>query len=85
MARLDAAFNQVNALRTQVGTRHQRITQLESKLGDTYLYLQSAMSNAQGADPAKAILELEQASTAYKAALAVSGRTLPVTLADFLR
>lgn len=85
MDRLEAAFNQVNALRTQVGTRHQRITQLESKLEDTYLYLESAMGNAQGADPAKAILELEQASNAYKAALAVSGRTLPVTLADFLR
>lgn len=85
MARLDAAFDQVSALRTQVGTRHQRITQLESKLTDTRLFLENALGDTQGADPAKAILELEQASTTYRAALAVSGRLLPVTLADFLR
>lgn len=85
MARLEAAFNQVNALRTQVGTRHQRITQLESKLSDTKLLLETALVNTQGADPARAILELQQASTAYKTALAVTGQTLPVTLADFLR
>jgi flagellar hook-associated protein 3 FlgL len=85
LTKLDAAFDQVNSLRTQVGARHQRIIQLESKLNDTYEYLQTALANVQGADPAKAILELEQASTAYKAAMAVAGRILPVTLADFLR
>lgn len=85
MARLEAAFDQVNALRTQVGTRHQRITQMESKLTDMKLLLETALGNTQGADPARALLELQQASTAYRAALAVSGQTLPVTLADFLR
>lgn len=85
LMKLDAAFNQVNLLRTQVGNRHQRIVQLESKLQDTYLHLKTTLTNVQGADPARAILELEQASTSYKAALAVAGRILPVTLADFLR
>jgi flagellar hook-associated protein 3 FlgL len=83
--KLDAAFGQVGSLWTQVGTREQRITQLESTLQDTLLQLQTRLNDVQGADPAKAILELEQASTTYKAALGVSGRTLPVTLLDFLR
>lgn len=85
VARLSAAFDQISALRTQVGVSYQRFTQSESKLQDTYVYLQSAMEATQGADPAKAILELEQTNSAYRAALEVSGRMLPVTLADFLR
>lgn len=83
--KLYAAFSQVSMLRTQVGNSGQRITQLESKLQDTLVQLQANLTDVQGADPAKAILELQQASTTYQAALGVAGRTLPVTLADFLR
>jgi flagellar hook-associated protein 3 FlgL len=85
LARLDAAFEQVNLVRAEVGARDARIEQLETKLQDTYVYLQATLSDVQGADPAKAILELQQATQAYQSALMVTSRTLPVTLADFLR
>lgn len=78
---LDTAIN----LRSELGARDQRLEQIETLHKDTYLQLQDVLQQAQGVDMAKALLELGNADTTYRAALQVGARIIPPTLVDFLR
>jgi|GEM_PF-3541351 len=85
MSNLDNARQNVIALRSEMGARQIRIEAMETRITDTEVKLESALEEAQGVDAAKALLELSNAETTYRAALQVGGRVLPQSLADFLR
>jgi flagellar hook-associated protein 3 FlgL len=85
VAKLDSARQTVVALRAEMGTRQIRVEQLETRHQDIQLQLEDGLQQAQGVDAAKAILDLNNAETTYRAALQVGGRIIPQTLADFLR
>ncbi|MDF2628939.1 MAG: flagellar hook-associated protein 3 [Symbiobacteriaceae bacterium] len=85
VAKLDSQRQNVIALRSEMGARQIRIEAMETSLQNTEVKLESSLEQAQGVDPAKAILDLTNAQTTYQAALQVGARILPQTLADFLR
>jgi flagellar hook-associated protein 3 FlgL len=85
VAKLDTKRQNVIALRSEMGARQIRIEAMETSLKDTEVKLDGSLEQAQGVDPAKAILELTNAETSYRAALQVGARLLPQSLADFLR
>lgn len=85
VAKLDTKRQNVIALRSEMGARQIRIEAMETSLKDTEVKLEGSLEQAQGVDPAKAILDLTNAETSYRAALQVGARLLPQSLADFLR
>lgn len=85
MGTLDDARKSVIALRSEMGARDIRTTQLEGRLTDMRIQLDVVIEQAQGVDVAKAILDLNNADTTYRAALQVGARVMPQSLADFLR
>lgn len=85
MGRLDKAHETVVSLRAEIGARDMRIEQLEQRMADTKVQLEDLLGQAQGVDPVKSIMDLNNAEVTYRAALQVGGRVLPQTLADFLR
>lgn len=52
---------------------------------DARINYSAVLEKAEGTDMERALLDLNQADTAYRAALQVGGRILPQTLVDFLR
>lgn len=85
LSKLDTARQNVVALRSEMGARQMRVEQLEGRQKEMQVTLNDALQQAQGTDVTKALLELNNADTTYRAALTVGGRVLPQTLADFLR
>jgi flagellar hook-associated protein 3 FlgL len=82
---VDKAMQTTVSLRSEMGARQQRVEQLDSLHKDTYLQLHDALQQAQGVDVQKAILDLNNADTTYRAALQVGAKIMPPTLVDFLR
>jgi flagellar hook-associated protein 3 FlgL len=85
VAKLDSARQTVVALRAEMGARQMRVEQLETRHQDMQVQLEDGLQQAQGVDATKAIIDLNNAETTYRAALQVGGRIIPQTLADFLR
>lgn len=85
IGRIDGALEQVIAARALVGGRDRRLDQAEDQMRGAFVRISDALEQARGVDMAKAILELSVAETAYRAALQTGARSIPPTLADFLR
>lgn len=85
VSKLESARQNAVTLRSEMGARQMRVEQLETRHQDMQVQLADALQQAQGVDVTKAILDLNNADTTYRAALQVGGRILPQTLADFLR
>lgn len=85
VAELDSALDNISTLRTEVGARLKRLEQLEQWNVDARINYSAVLEKAEGTDMERALLDLNQADTAYRAALQVGGRILPQTLVDFLR
>jgi len=86
--RIDQVDTQLNATLTEqavVGSRLNGIEKAQSMNLDQSVALEAQRSGVEDADLSKAILDLKMQETSYQAALAVTARALPATLADFLR
>lgn len=83
--KLDGARQQVVALRAEMGARDTRIEQLNGRMDDMKVQMSDMLQQAQGVDMTKALMDLNNATVTYQAALQVGARILPPTLADFLR
>ena len=73
------------SLRSQIGARTSRVEAAGQRHEDTHVLVETMRSSLQDVDLSKAIVELETHETAYQAALAATGRTLQISLIDFLR
>lgn len=80
-ARLDEVLQQ----RAELGARLRRVEMVESRLSDQELRLRTEISGLEDADLAEAIAELQTRETAFQAALGAAGRSLSLSLLDFLR
>lgn len=72
-------------LRSEIGAKSRRVEMSEIRLQDEAAMLNIVQSGLQDVDLADAIVQLQIQETAYQAALGVAGRTLNVSLLDFLR
>jgi flagellar hook-associated protein 3 FlgL len=73
------------SVRSQIGARVTRVESAGQRHEDEWALVETMRSNLQDVDLSKAIVELETHETAYQAALAATGRTLQISLIDFLR
>jgi flagellar hook-associated protein 3 FlgL len=72
-------------LRSQLGAKARRVELAEFQLEDEAAMLNIVKSDMQDIDLSDAIVKLQIQETAYEAALGVTGRTLNLSLLNFLR
>lgn len=85
LAKIDAHMDGLNALRTNVGTRVQRLDLAAVRYQDLALTLDGLLQDTEATNIPTASLHLNQYDAALKASLAVGARALPLSLVDFLR
>lgn len=71
--------------RGDIGARMRRLDLTSTQLQNSYLQLQTDISNLEDADISQEAVDLQTRQTALQAALAAIGRSLNTTLLDFLR
>ena len=79
--RLDEVLQQ----RAKLGARVRRVELVETRLADRELRLRTEISGLEDADLAESIAELQTRETVFQAALGAAGRSLSLSLLDFLR
>ncbi|MBX5464919.1 MAG: flagellar hook-associated protein FlgL [Clostridia bacterium] len=82
---LDGAVNNVLELRATVGSRLNRVQDVQSRLGSDQLLLQQEKAQATDVDMTRAAVDFNVAQYAYQAALAVGARVVQPSLVDYLR
>ncbi|MPZ98534.1 MAG: flagellar hook-associated protein 3 [Dehalococcoidia bacterium] len=78
-------LDKVLELRGDVGARVRRLELTETRLQDTEVTLRQHVAEIEEADMAEALVELQMRETALQAALGATGRSLNMSLMDFLR
>lgn len=82
---LESTLNSVLQLRAEVGSKMRRVELSQARLEDERARLQTMIGDMEQTDLAEAIVLLQMQETAYQAALGAAGRTLGLSLLDFLR
>jgi flagellar hook-associated protein 3 FlgL len=82
---LDAAMKQMMTALADVGTRYGRVESALASVNSATLDMQSALSEVENVDIAKAIVDLQMQEVAYQAALGATARVIQPSLLDFLR
>lgn len=85
LGRLDKHFNNINALRAEVGVKTNRIELTINRIDDDTLNLKDLLSKNEDADMAEVIMNLKMQENVYKASLSGGARIIQPTLIDFLR
>ncbi|MDI3298854.1 MAG: flagellar hook-associated protein FlgL [Bacillota bacterium] len=82
---IEGALNNVLELRATVGSRLNRVQDVQSRLQSDQLLLQQEQAKATDVDMTKAAVDFNVAQYAYQAALAVGARVVQPSLVDYLR
>lgn len=85
MDRLDAVTEQMKTAQADVGTRYGRVESALTRLNETTLDNQSALSEVENVDIAKAVVDLQLQQVAYQASLGATAKVIQPSLLDFLR
>lgn len=82
---IDAAEDEVLAVRAELGGRMNRLELSRRRLEETELSMTRLISYTRDADMAELLMRLATAEQAYQVSLATGARILPPTLLDYLR
>jgi len=85
MAELDAHFENVNTLISDVGIKTKRLETKESVVSDFELTLEEQKSNVEDVDLAEAATDLALRETAYQAALSATSSIISISLVDYIK
>ncbi|MGZ4494295.1 MAG: flagellar hook-associated protein FlgL [Nocardioides sp.] len=85
MARLDAITANMKAAHADIGTRFGRVETTLAALSSSTLDHQSALSDIENVDVAKAIVDVQMQQVAYQSALGATAKVIQPSLLDFLR
>lgn len=85
LAKIEAHLTSLAQIRTDVGSRIQRLDLAKFRYEDLQLQLDGMLQEAEATDIADASLRLNQYEAAFRASLSVGARALPLSLVDFLR
>jgi flagellar hook-associated protein 3 FlgL len=85
IGRLEIQFNNINALRAEIGVKTNRIELTINRIDDDTLNLKDLLSKNEDADMAEVIMNLKMQENVYKASLSGGARIIQPTLIDFLR
>jgi flagellar hook-associated protein 3 FlgL len=78
-------LNNVNQTRTEVGGKLNRLELAKSRMQEANISMNELLVETEDTDIAEASLKLNSYEATYRAALAVSARSIPMSLVDFLR
>ncbi|MFN8638333.1 MAG: flagellar hook-associated protein FlgL [Dehalococcoidia bacterium] len=82
---LKTSIDEGLTLRADLGARVRRVEAAGQRHEDEHVLVESMRSSLEDVDLADAIVKLQQQQTTYQAALSSAGRTLQLSLLDFLR
>lgn len=82
---LETQLDNLLELRSEVGAKMRRVETAQTQLEENKVQVRTMMAQIEQADLAEAIVELQMRETAYQAALGAAGRTLGISLLQFLR
>ena len=85
VAALETQLDSLLELRSEVGARMRRAEMAQMQLEENEAQVRTLVSQIEQADLAETIVKLQMQETAYQAALGAAGRTLGVSLLEFLR
>ncbi len=85
MSNLQAAGDQINRVQSEYASRSIRLDSAVTMLTHNQDTLKSTLGRKQNIDTAKTIVELQQQTTAYQAALQSTAKIIPMSLLDYLR
>lgn len=78
-------LDNVNQTRTEVGGKLNRLELAKSRMQEANISMNELLVETEDTDIAEASLKLNSYEATYRAALAVSARSIPMSLVDFLR
>ncbi len=82
---LETRLDSLLELRSEVGAKMQRVEMAQTQLENNEAQVRTLLAQIEQADLAEAIVQLQMHETAYQAALGAAGRTLGISLLEFLR
>ena len=82
---VDAVFSNVNAIRSQVGGRMNRLEVTNASLADSKTTLSELLSQTEDVDLAQAVLDLRTRENVYQAAIGTASRVLNLSLVDYMK
>ena len=85
LAKLDEHINNLLSYRSEVGAKMNRLEMVNSRLEDTEVNYTKLLSDNEGVNMAKVIVELTNQENIYRASLAAGARIIQPSLVDFLR
>ena len=85
LVRLDIQFNNVNAVRSEVGVKTNRLELTLNRIDSDILNLKDLLSKNEDADMAEVIMNLKMQENVYQASLSGGAKIIQPTLLDFLR
>jgi flagellar hook-associated protein 3 FlgL len=83
--RLDIHFSNINAVRSEIGVKTNRLELTMNRIEGDTLNLKSLLSKNEDADMAEVIMNLKMQESVYTASLSGGARIIQPTLLDFLR
>ncbi len=85
LGKLDAVTENMKTQLADLGARYGRVEDAQTRLSSTTLDNQSALSDVENVDIAKAIVDLQMQQVAYQGALGATAKVIQPSLLDFLR
>ena len=85
LGRLDIHFNNINAVRSEIGVKTNRLELTLNRIDTDTLNLKALLSKNEDADMAEVIMNLKMQESVYQASLSGGARIIQPTLLDFLR
>ncbi len=82
---LDEKINTLQAERSEMGARYNRLEMIDNRLGKTEVMANKIISDNEDADMERVITDLKNQESVHRAALSVGARIIQPTLMDFLR
>jgi flagellar hook-associated protein 3 FlgL len=82
---LDSRMDLVQAERSEMGARYNRLEMIDNRLGKTEVMANKIISDNEDADIERVITDLKSQESVHRAALSVGARIIQPTLMDFLR
>lgn len=85
LTRIDMHFNNINAVRSEIGVKTNRLELTANRIEDDTINLKSLLSKNEDADMSEVIMNLKMQENVYKASLSGGARIIQPSLMDFLR
>ncbi|MDF2520940.1 MAG: flgL [Clostridia bacterium] len=85
ISRLDRHFNNVNAIRAEIGVKTNRLELTLNRIDDDTINLKGLLSKNEDADMSEVIMNLKMMENVYQASLSGGARIIQPSLMDFLR